>query len=137
MNPLLAKLQPYPFERLRQLFAGVTPDPAHSPISLGIGEPRHAFGQLGRRPLPDCVSGLVGLFDDKADKRLWRLLAVPGTAAGTTKTSHDGASAGDAAARVFGLDRCYANFAERAGMRNVSNLAGRLVTVSMDEDDRV
>ncbi|MFN3496366.1 MAG: aminotransferase class I/II-fold pyridoxal phosphate-dependent enzyme, partial [Hydrogenophaga sp.] len=41
MNPLLSRLQPYPFERLRALFAGVTPDPAHSPISLGIGEPRH------------------------------------------------------------------------------------------------
>ncbi|MFT4267071.1 MAG: succinyldiaminopimelate transaminase, partial [Xenophilus sp.] len=42
MNPLLARLQPYPFERLRQLFAGVTPDATHAPISLGIGEPRHA-----------------------------------------------------------------------------------------------
>lgn len=41
MNPLLAHLQPYPFERLRQLFAGVTPDPGHRPISLGIGEPKH------------------------------------------------------------------------------------------------
>ncbi|MBA2960754.1 MULTISPECIES: succinyldiaminopimelate transaminase [Ramlibacter] len=41
MNPLLARLQPYPFERLRQLFAGVTPDPAYRPISLGIGEPKH------------------------------------------------------------------------------------------------
>ncbi|MFZ9286934.1 MAG: succinyldiaminopimelate transaminase [Burkholderiaceae bacterium] len=41
MNPLLSRLQPYPFERLRQLFAGITPDPAHRPISLGIGEPRH------------------------------------------------------------------------------------------------
>jgi len=41
MNPLLAKLQPYPFERLRQLFAGVAPDAAHTPISLGIGEPKH------------------------------------------------------------------------------------------------
>src|SRR6478752_185524 len=41
MNPLLAKLQPYPFERLRQLFAGVTPNPAFAPISLGIGEPKH------------------------------------------------------------------------------------------------
>jgi N-succinyldiaminopimelate aminotransferase len=41
MNPLLARLQPYPFERLRTLFAGVTPHPAYSPISLGIGEPRH------------------------------------------------------------------------------------------------
>jgi N-succinyldiaminopimelate aminotransferase len=41
MNPLLAKLQPYPFERLRQLFAGVTPNPDFAPISLGIGEPKH------------------------------------------------------------------------------------------------
>jgi len=42
MNPLLSRLQPYPFERLRQLFATVTPSPAHPAISLGIGEPRHA-----------------------------------------------------------------------------------------------
>ncbi len=42
MNPLLSRLQPYPFERLRQLFAGITPNPAMRPISLGIGEPRHA-----------------------------------------------------------------------------------------------
>lgn len=42
MNPLLSRLQPYPFERLRQLFAGVTPNPAYRPISLGIGEPKHA-----------------------------------------------------------------------------------------------
>jgi len=47
MNPLLSKLQPYPFERLRQLFAGVTPDPALPPISLGIGEPKH--------PTPDFI----------------------------------------------------------------------------------
>ena len=42
MNPLLAHLQPYPFERLRQLFAGITPNPNFRPISLGIGEPKHA-----------------------------------------------------------------------------------------------
>ncbi len=42
MNPLLTRLQPYPFERLRQLFATVTPSPDHPAISLGIGEPRHA-----------------------------------------------------------------------------------------------
>jgi len=42
MNPLLAKLQPYPFARLRALFDGVTPNPAYAPISLGIGEPKHA-----------------------------------------------------------------------------------------------
>ena len=42
MNPLLASLQPYPFERLRQLFSGVTPPANRNPISLGIGEPKHA-----------------------------------------------------------------------------------------------
>ena len=41
MNPLLSRLQPYPFERLRALTSDVKPNPAFSPISLGIGEPRH------------------------------------------------------------------------------------------------
>jgi N-succinyldiaminopimelate aminotransferase len=42
MNPLLSRLQPYPFERLRKLFADISPNPALRPISLGIGEPKHA-----------------------------------------------------------------------------------------------
>ena len=46
MNPLLSKLQPYPFERLRLLHTNVAPNPAYTPISLGIGEPRHAAPQL-------------------------------------------------------------------------------------------
>ncbi len=46
MNPLLKSLQPYPFERLKQLFSTVTPSEKYSPISLGIGEPRHATPQL-------------------------------------------------------------------------------------------
>jgi N-succinyldiaminopimelate aminotransferase len=46
MNHLLSSLQPYPFERLKQLFASVTPNSAYRHISLGIGEPRHATPQL-------------------------------------------------------------------------------------------
>jgi len=46
MNALLSLLQPYPFERLRQLFADITPNPAYKPISLGLGEPRHATPKL-------------------------------------------------------------------------------------------
>ena len=46
MNPLLSRLQPYPFERLKKLFDGVAPNPAYRPISLGIGEPKHATPQL-------------------------------------------------------------------------------------------
>ncbi len=42
MNPELTLLQPYPFERLRQLLAGDLPPADKSPISLGMGEPQHA-----------------------------------------------------------------------------------------------
>src|SRR5215510_1681576 len=56
MNPLLATLQPYPFERLKQLFASVTPNPAYGHISLGIGEPRHATPQL----VLDALAGATG-----------------------------------------------------------------------------
>jgi len=46
MNPLLERLQPYPFERLKLLFSTVSPCAKYAPISLGIGEPRHATPQL-------------------------------------------------------------------------------------------
>jgi N-succinyldiaminopimelate aminotransferase len=58
MNSLLDKLQPYPFERLRQLFSAVTPNAACTPISLGIGEPRHATPDFIKQAL---VAGLDGL----------------------------------------------------------------------------
>ena len=45
MNPDLQKLQPYPFERLAALKAGITP-PAKSHIALSIGEPKHATPAL-------------------------------------------------------------------------------------------
>ena len=57
MNPLLSRLQPYPFERLRGLFAGVTPNPAYRPISLGIGEPRHATPAFIAQALADSAAG--------------------------------------------------------------------------------
>jgi N-succinyldiaminopimelate aminotransferase len=41
LNPLLSRLHPYPFERLRRHFADVTPNPALAPINLSIGEPKH------------------------------------------------------------------------------------------------
>ena len=59
MNPLLARLQPYPFERLRQLHAPVTPNPALRPISLGIGEPRHATPELIKTALMASLAGLA------------------------------------------------------------------------------
>jgi len=46
VNPRLARLRPYPFERLRQLFADVAPNPARAPIVLSIGEPKHPTPRL-------------------------------------------------------------------------------------------
>jgi N-succinyldiaminopimelate aminotransferase len=46
MNPNLLRLQPYPFERWRELTQGITPNAAYQPISLGIGEPKHATPAL-------------------------------------------------------------------------------------------
>ena len=61
MNPRLSLLQPYPFERLRQLFAGITPSPDHRAISLGIGEPKHATPQLLKDALAAALdTGLTG-----------------------------------------------------------------------------
>jgi N-succinyldiaminopimelate aminotransferase len=59
MNPLLAKLHPYPFERLRALTRDITPNPAFKPISLGIGEPRHATPQLILDALSAHFGGLA------------------------------------------------------------------------------
>ena len=42
MNPHLQQLHPYPFERLRRLFTDIVPPAGKAPISLSIGEPRHA-----------------------------------------------------------------------------------------------
>lgn len=42
MNPGLNKLHPYPFEKLAKLTKGIERNPQLSPISLGIGEPKHA-----------------------------------------------------------------------------------------------
>ena len=58
MNPLLGKLQPYPFERLRALLSGATPNPKLRPIDLSIGEPKHPTPQFIKDAL---VAGLDGL----------------------------------------------------------------------------
>jgi N-succinyldiaminopimelate aminotransferase len=59
MNPDLDKLQPYPFQRLRELFQGVTPNPQLKNINLSIGEPKHATPQLIKDALVNNMAGLA------------------------------------------------------------------------------
>ncbi len=59
MNPRLGKLQPYPFEKLRGLLAGVTPNPALKPVNLSIGEPKHPTPALVKDALVGALEGLA------------------------------------------------------------------------------
>ncbi|ADU37008.1 succinyldiaminopimelate transaminase [Variovorax paradoxus] len=70
MNPLLSRLQPYPFERLKQLFAGVTPAPEYAPISLGIGEPKHATPDFIKEALTASLGALAAYPATAGDLKL-------------------------------------------------------------------
>jgi len=59
VNPDLARLQPYPFEKLRQLFAAVSPAPTLAEIKLSIGEPQHETPPFIQRALADNLGGLA------------------------------------------------------------------------------
>jgi N-succinyldiaminopimelate aminotransferase len=59
MNPHLNLLQPYPFQRLRDLFEGITPDPGFAPVNLSIGEPKHATPQIISEALRANLGGLA------------------------------------------------------------------------------
>jgi N-succinyldiaminopimelate aminotransferase len=59
LNPRLGKLQTYPFERLRALLDGVTPNPALRAIDLSIGEPKHPTPALLKDALAGSLDGLA------------------------------------------------------------------------------
>ncbi len=59
MNPRLALLQPYPFEKLRLLFSSTSVAAGIKPVSLGIGEPQHPTPDFIKRALTDNLKGLA------------------------------------------------------------------------------
>ena len=59
MNPDLDRLQPYPFQKLAQLFGAVTPNSALPAISLHIGEPKHATPPFIAQALNANLAGLA------------------------------------------------------------------------------
>ncbi len=79
MNPLLPLLQPYPFERLRQLFANVTANAALRPISLGMGEPKHPTPAFIQQAMIDAIvstpSGLASYPATTGDVQLRKAFA--------------------------------------------------------------
>ena len=59
MNSNLSLLLPDPFQRLRELFAGITPNHVFNNINLSIGEPKHATPGLIKDALVNNLSGLA------------------------------------------------------------------------------
>lgn len=59
MNPHLNLLQPYPFQRLRDLFQGLTPNPDFRHVNLSIGEPKHETPSIISEALANNLSGLA------------------------------------------------------------------------------
>lgn len=58
MNPDLNRLQPYPFEKLAKLKAGIQPPAELDHIALSIGEPKHPTPDLISRHLLQSLDGL-------------------------------------------------------------------------------
>lgn len=59
MNKHLNLLLPYPFQRLKELLNGVTPNPAFEPINLSIGEPKHPTPLLIQEAFLKNIAGLA------------------------------------------------------------------------------
>ena len=59
MNHALNQLQPYPFEKLRALLAGVTPPADKRAIALSIGEPKHKSPDFVAKALADNLDQLA------------------------------------------------------------------------------
>jgi len=75
MNPLLGKLHPYPFERLRVLTKDIVPSPAHTPISLGMGEPKHPTPELIKQAVTANLKGLASYPATAGDPTLRQAIA--------------------------------------------------------------
>lgn len=79
MNPDLDRLQPYPFEKLRQLFnsqpaAGAKPLPRE--IKLSIGEPQHATPRFIQEALAEHLVGLSSYPSTHGAESLRRAIAA-------------------------------------------------------------
>ncbi len=59
MNPNLNHLHTYPFQKLRELFQGTSPNAGYAPVNLSIGEPKHATPAFITQALTDNLAGLA------------------------------------------------------------------------------
>jgi len=75
MNPNLTKLQPYPFEKLAKLKAGVTPPSSLGHIALSIGEPKHPAPAFVKQAFADNMDGFAAYPLTKGSPELRQAIA--------------------------------------------------------------
>ena len=75
VNPDLNRLQPYPFEKLARLTAGIQPPPSCSPVNLAIGEPEHAPPHFIAEELSARLQGLARYPSTKGQPALRRAIS--------------------------------------------------------------
>ena len=75
MNPNLDRLHPYPFEKLAKLKAGITVPEHLSPISLGIGEPKHPAPAFVKQVIADNLDKLANYPTTKGTDELREAMA--------------------------------------------------------------
>ena len=75
MNPYFKDLQPYPFEKLKDLKAGVTPNIDLDPIMLSVGEPKHPAPDFVKQTLCNAIDGLGNYPSTKGISELREVIA--------------------------------------------------------------
>jgi len=75
MNPRLGLLQPYPFEKLRALYADIVPPASLRPVGLSIGEPKHATPAFIEDAIRQNLAGLSGYPPTKGSPALRAAIA--------------------------------------------------------------
>ena len=76
MNPNLARLQPYPFQKLAALFKDSRANAAYTPVNMSIGEPKHETPEFIRRALTDHLGGLASYPATAGNEDLRRSIAA-------------------------------------------------------------
>ncbi|MCK7549542.1 succinyldiaminopimelate transaminase [Marinobacter koreensis] len=75
MNPNLDRLHPYPFEKLAKLKAGISVPEHLTPISLGIGEPKHPSPEFVKQVIADNLDKLANYPTTKGTDELRTTIA--------------------------------------------------------------
>jgi N-succinyldiaminopimelate aminotransferase len=75
MNQNMNLLQPYPFQRLRTLFADITPNPQYTPVNLSIGEPKHKTPEIIQASFIKSIAGLANYPTTKGSLDLRQAIA--------------------------------------------------------------